>query len=57
MKQISGTPLNIVEEVIGRVTLRKRNVFSRKDYILIDEELTNIPTGYSAVITAWPIKG
>ena len=51
MKQIIGTPINIEEDVLGRITLKKRNVFNRKDYILVSEDLPNIPSGYSAVIT------
>lgn len=51
MKQITGIPINIEEDVLGHITLKKRNVFSRKDYILVAEELTKIPSGYSAAIT------
>lgn len=51
MKQITGTPINIKEDILGRITLKNRNVFSRKDYILVAENLSNVPSGYSAVIT------
>lgn len=51
MKQITGTPINIEEDILGRITLKKRNVFSRKDYILVAEDLSKVPSGYSAVIT------
>ena len=51
MKQIIGTPINIEEDVLGRITLKKRNVFSRKDYILVANDLTGVPLGYSAAIT------
>ena len=51
MKQITGTPINIEEDILGRITLKNRNVFSRKDYILVAENLSNVPSGYPAVIT------
>jgi len=51
MKQITGIPINIEEDVLGRITLKKRNVFSRKDYILVSADLSNVPSGYSAAIT------
>ena len=57
MKQIIGTPINIVEDILGRITLNKRNVFSRKDYILVAENLSNVPFGYSAAITNSQIAG
>ena len=57
MKQIIGTPINIEEEVLGRITLKKRNFFSRKDYILVSEDLPNTAFGYSAVITNSQLSG
>ena len=51
MKQITGTPINIEEDILGRITLKKRNIFSRKDHILVEEELSNVPLGYLAAIT------
>lgn len=51
MKQITGTPINIEEDILGRITLKNRNVFGRKDYILVAENLSNVPLGYPAVIT------
>ena len=57
MKQITGTPKNIKEDILGRIALKKRNVFSRKDYILVAEDLSNVPSGYSAAITNNQIAG
>ena len=57
MKQINGTPINIEEDILGRITLKKRNVFGRKDYILVAEDLPNVPSGYSAAITTNQIAG
>ncbi len=57
MKQITGTPINIEEDILGRITLKKRNIFSRKDYILVVGDQTDIPSGYEAVITSNQIFG
>lgn len=57
MKQITGAPVNIEEDILGRVTLRKRNIFSRKDYIYVTKDLSNVPYGYLAAITNSQISG
>ena len=57
MKQISGIPISIEEDILGRITLKKRNVFSRKDYIYVASDLTTIPFGYTATITNSHISG
>ena len=57
MKQIKGIPINIEEDVLGRITLKKRSVFNRKDYILVADGLPKIPSGYSAVITNYQLSG
>jgi His-Xaa-Ser system radical SAM maturase HxsC len=57
MKKITGTPINIEEDILGRITLKKRNVFSRNNYILVAEDLFNVPFGYSAAITNNHIVG
>lgn len=57
MKQIRGIPINIEEDILGRITLKKRNIFSRKDTILVADDLHNIPHGYSAVITNNQLSG
>ena len=57
MKQISGIPINIEEDILGRITLKKRNVFRRKDTILVADDLLNIPYGYSAAITNNKLSG
>lgn len=51
MKQITCTPINIEKDILGRITLKKRNVYNRKDYILVSENLASVPFGYSAAIT------
>ena len=51
MKQINGTPINIESDVLGRITLKGKSIFNRKDEILVKVDATSVPSGYSAVIT------
>ena len=57
MKHLIGTPVNIKEDVLGRITLKSKNVFSRKDNILVADNLTSVPSGYAAVITNVQVSG
>lgn len=57
MKQITGIPINIKEDILGRITLKKRNVFGRKDYIFVTSDLTSTLSGYLATITNSHISG
>ncbi len=51
MKHLICTPVNIQEDVLGRITLKGKSVFNRKDSILVADGLTSAPSGYAAVIT------
>ena len=51
MKQISGTPININADILGRITLKNKNITSRKNEILVKANMTSVPMGYAAVIT------
>lgn len=51
MKQIFGKVYNVKGEVFGRVTFSDKNIFNRKDTILVRENVHNIPRGYTAVVT------
>lgn len=51
MKKTFGITHNIEDTIIGRVTTEERNIFSRKDYILVKENLEVGAYGYLAVIT------
>ncbi len=51
MKQINGTPINIKSDILGRITLKGKCIFNRKDEILVKADATSMPSGYSAVIT------
>lgn len=49
MKQINGTPYNISEDILGKVTFKNR-MFHRKQYVLVAKDMKSIPNGYAAVI-------
>lgn len=51
MKQTNGTPFNIETDILGRITLKDKCIFNRKDEILVKADATSVPSGYSAVIT------
>ena len=51
MKQINGTPININADILGRITLKNKNITSRKNEILVKANVTSVPAGYAAVIT------
>ncbi|MBR5984036.1 MAG: His-Xaa-Ser system radical SAM maturase HxsC [Bacteroidales bacterium] len=51
MKQIDGIPFNINTYILGRITLRGKNIFNRKDEILVKTDVKNISSGYAATIT------
>lgn len=51
MKQIHANILNIEDTILGKITLTGKNIFSRKDYILVQKGLNSCPSGYFAAIT------
>ena len=51
MKQINGIPINIESDILGRITLKGKSIFNRKDEILVKADATSVPSGYSAIIT------
>lgn len=51
MKQINGTSLNIEADILGRITLKGKGLFSRKDEILVRADIARVPSGYAAIIT------
>ena len=51
MKQINGIPINIESDILGRITLKGKNIFNRKDEILVKANATSVPSGYLALIT------
>jgi His-Xaa-Ser system radical SAM maturase HxsC len=51
MKKINGTPYNINTDLLGRITIKGKNIFSRKDEILVKADINKAPSGYAAFIT------
>lgn len=51
MKQISGVPYNVKSEILARVTTKGKNLFERKNTVLVGRDLNSVPLGYDAVIT------
>lgn len=51
MKEEKGISKNISEPIIGKITLKDKNPFNRKNYILVKRGLSKIPNGYAAVIS------
>lgn len=51
MKQIQGLSYNIEEDIVGRITLNKRQLFGRADSILVSDDLDKPLAGYLATIT------
>lgn len=54
MKQIQGTSYNIEDDVVGRITFGKNNLFSRSNYILVCKDAGKPSLGYLATITELP---
>lgn len=52
MKQLQGKCHNLSNEILGKVTLKGKNIFNRKDYILISETASDNKAGYLATITS-----
>lgn len=57
MKEIKGDIYNIEEELIGIVTTKERNIFSRKNYILVSDDIKVGKYGYIANISSKELKG
>lgn len=51
MKQLTTKFHNIKEPILGKITFTRKNIFVRKNYILIKAGLTSSPSGYVASIT------
>ena len=51
MKQINGAAFNIEADILGRITLKGKNIFNRKDEILVKADAKDLPSGYAALIT------
>lgn len=51
MKQIQGTSYNIVDDIVGRITFGKKNLFGRSNDILVCKDSDKPALGYLATIT------
>jgi His-Xaa-Ser system radical SAM maturase HxsC len=51
MKNLTGNPINIDKEILGKVTFKGVNLFSKKDYVFVAPNTTKLPQGYLAVLT------
>lgn len=51
MKQIQGTPYNIEDDIVGRISFGKRNIFGRSNDILVCKDTDSPSFGYLATIT------
>lgn len=52
MKQIQGTSYNIEDDIVGRITFGKGNLFGRSNNILVCNDTNKPAFGYLATITA-----
>lgn len=50
MKELKSIEHSNYREILGKVTLKSKNIFKRSQNILVTDE-TNVPGGYKAVIT------
>ena len=53
MKQISAIYHNNTQEILGRVTLKGRNVFKRSTYILVSDNEADFGKGYKFIISVY----
>lgn len=57
MKELNGATYNVEGELLGIVTKKRRNIFSRKDYILVSDSIDTTPFGYTATISTQRLHG
>ena len=51
MKELNGISHNLSGEVLGIVTKRNRNIFSRRNYILVSDDFNDVKSRYVTMIT------
>ena len=51
MKQIQGTSYNIEDDIVGRITFGKNNLFGRSNDVLVCKDASKPSIGYLATIT------
>jgi len=51
MKNLTGKPLNIREEILGKITFKQNHIFSKKDLVCVVQNSNDIPSDYAAVLS------
>jgi His-Xaa-Ser system radical SAM maturase HxsC len=51
MKRLNGKPINIDKEILGKITFKRNQFFSKKDLICVVQDSIDIPKGYVAVFS------
>ena len=51
MKQLKAIPNHIEDDILGRITLSGKNIFSRSNEILVRQDISSTASGYLATIT------
>lgn len=51
MKKEFGIAHNFEDTVLGKITIEGKNIFSRENYILVQQGLNSCPSGYVSAIT------
>ena len=52
MKRLLGTPQNIRTEILGKITFKRKHIFSKKDYVFVTHCIAKAPKGYGAILTS-----
>jgi His-Xaa-Ser system radical SAM maturase HxsC len=55
MKKLFGIPQNVPSRIIGKITLKPRGLFQKKDYVLV-ADTESIKNGYTAIISSHKLK-
>ena len=56
MKQLQGLCHNLNNEIMGKITLKGKNILNRKDYIFVSESASDNKIGYLATVTSKHIE-
>jgi His-Xaa-Ser system radical SAM maturase HxsC len=51
MKQLSGNPIGINTEILGKITFKRNCIFSKKNLVCVVQNTAYIPKGYAAVLS------
>lgn len=51
MKKLNGKPININEEILGKITFKRNHILSKRDLVCVVQNTTDIPRNYAAVLS------